>query len=131
MTSVRRELSTLPDGIAAQHSHLYGAIRGLREVWESGEGWDGVSGQLDRLLRQVREHFEYEEILMQRGGYPRIEEHRQQHNGFLRRLEALRAECERRETELMGVLIELLEAWFRSHEQHADRPAIEYLGVED
>jgi hemerythrin len=131
MSSVRREQPTLPDGIAAQHGQLLGTLRALRTSWASGAGWDAVTAELDQLVRHFREHFELEELLMQRGAYPRLEEHQQQHAGFLRRLEALRGECERRETELMGVLIELLEAWFRSHEQHADRPAIEYLARVD
>lgn len=131
MNGDRRETETLPDTVSAQHGQLFGAIRSLRETWESGSGWEGLSAGLDLVARRFRDHFDYEELLLQRNAYPRLDEHRQQHVAFLRRLETLRDECERRETQLMGVLIELLEAWFRSHEQHADRPAIAYLGEVD
>jgi len=130
VASLRSRLPTLPDGVAAQHGHLSASIRQLRSVHAAGGQWEELARLIDRLVEDVREHFEYEELLMERGGYPRLEQHRSMHSSFLRRLVALRAECDRRETELMGVLVELLESWFKTHEQTADRHSIEYLKLD-
>jgi len=127
---MRHERQTLPDGVAAQHGHLVQMIRSLRKAHASGEGWDELAMQLDALLDDVREHFSYEELVMERGSYPALDDHRQQHSNFVRRIEALRRECDRRETELMSVLVELLETWFRNHEQSADRAVAEFLDIE-
>lgn len=85
---------------------------------------------LDELLRDFEEHFSYEELIMDRGLYPRIDEHRAEHAAFLRKVEALRRECDRRETELMGVLVELLETWLRNHEKSSDRDVARFLDIE-
>jgi len=122
--------STIPDGVAAQHGHLVQMIRELRKAHNDGRDWGEVSGMLDALLADVREHFSFEESVMDQGGYPRLDEHRVQHTSFVRRLEALRRECDRRETELMSVLVELLETWFRNHEQSADRDVAQFLQIE-
>lgn len=127
----RSRIPTLPDGVAAQHGHLSASIHGLRHAHAAGHAWEELAAAIDELMADVQKHFEYEELLMERAHYPRLEQHRNQHSSFLRRLIALRAECDRRETELMGVLVELLEAWFKSHEQTADRHAMEYLGIEE
>lgn len=123
-------MPTLPDGVAAQHGHLSASIRNLRLVHAAGVGWEELAALMDRLIDDVRQHFEFEELQMERGGYPRIDHHRMLHSSFMGRLTALRAECDRRETELMGILVELLETWLQSHEETADRHAIEYLKLE-
>jgi hemerythrin-like metal-binding protein len=126
----RARLPTLPDGVAAQHGHLAASIRRLRHVHAAGGQWEDLTELVDQLLGEVAGHFEHEELLMERGAFPAFEQHRSMHSSSLRRLTALRAECDRRESELMGVLVELLEAWFKNHEQTADRSAAEFLGIE-
>jgi hemerythrin len=54
-------------------------------------------------------------------------EHRKNHETFLRRLRILRAECDRRETELMSVFMDLLDNWFKNHERTADGLLLDYL----
>lgn len=127
---MRSELSTLPDGIAAQHGHLVELIRQLRAAHAAGTGWEELAGMLDTLLHDFDEHFSYEELIMDRGGYPRLDEHKAQHAAFLGKVHALRRECDRRETELMGVLVELLETWLRNHEKSADRDVARFLKIE-
>lgn len=127
----RSRLPTLPDGVAAQHGHLSSGIQRLRHAHAAGKEWGDLAELLDDLIEDVRTHFEYEEVMMARGGYPELEQHRALHSSFLGRLSALRVECDRRETELMGILVELLESWFKGHEQTADRHAQDFLKLED
>ncbi len=82
---------------------------------------------LDALIDTVREHFEDEERQMQDAKFPMLEEHRKNHETFLRRLHVLREECDRRETELMSVFMDLLDNWFKNHERTADGLVLEYL----
>ena len=125
-----RERPTLPDGIKAQHTHLAALVREVREAHDRGVAWAELAVMLDELLDHVRGHFEHEEEEMEKAGYPELAEHRGYHQAFLRRIEVLRAECDRRETELMSVVAELLENWFRNHERTADRHVMQFLKLD-
>jgi hemerythrin len=125
----RNRIPTLPDGIAAQHGHIARSIRNLRLDHEAGADWDEIALALDTLLADVGQHFSTEERAMEEATYPRLETHRAQHASFLERLQRLRPECERRQTELLPVLLELLETWFANHEQTMDRHAEEFLAA--
>ncbi len=84
---------------------------------------------VDQLIADAREHFEQEEELMARGGYPDLGEHRTHHEIFLRRLQVLRGELERKETELVSVITDLLAKWFQEHETTADRAMMSFLNI--
>ncbi len=120
----------LPDGVAAQHAHLETLIRGLRVRMEGGASWDELALALDRLVVAFQAHFDDEETVMVQNAYPGLVEHQRQHQAFRRKLEALRLECDRRQSELVAVLVELLQTWLHKHEETADRDAKEYLGHE-
>ena len=117
----------LPAGIVAQHSALAALISEVRGAHSRGASWDELAKMLDQLVAIVTEHFESEEQEMTQARYPMLDEHRKNHETFLRRLKILRAECDRRETELMAVFMDLLENWFKNHERTADELVLEYL----
>ena len=121
------EHPTLPDGVAAQHGHLAASIRGLRVRQSQGASWDELAIGFDRLLDDIRAHFGDEEKLMELNHYPRVAEHRHQHEVFRKKVEALRLECDRGKSEIFDVLLEMLETWFRNHEQTADRDVTAFL----
>ena len=120
---------TFPDGILAQHAHLTKGVGGLRRAHDEGAEWSELAAMLDELLETVRLHFASEEGEMERGGYPKLAEHRKLHHTFMRRLETLRAECDHGQTELMSALAGSLEAWLKNHERTADKDVLEFLGL--
>lgn len=120
---------TFPDGILAQHAHVSKMVAGLRRAHAEGASWPELASKLDELLESVRWHFRSEEDEMEREGYPRLAEHRDHHRTFMRRLDLLRAECDRRQTELMATLTKSLENWFANHERTADKDVLEFLGL--
>lgn len=124
-----REHRTFPDGILSQHAHLAKGVVGLRQAHAEGATWSDLASRLDELVDAVRMHFASEEEEMERGGYPKIAEHRLLHATFLRRLLVLRAECDERHTELMSSLVKSLETWLKNHERTADREVLEFLGL--
>ncbi len=120
----------MPDGVAAQHTHLSDGIGRLRANLANGAPWESLAAVLDDLLADIQEHFAHEEGVMESGGYPDVEAHRQEHAALASKLQAMRARCDDRQTELMSVLAELLHTWFTRHESTSDRRAAEYLKVE-
>lgn len=128
MTS-SREHPTFPDGILSQHAHLTKGVVGLRQAHAEGAPSSELARRLDELVASVRRHFDTEEDEMERSGYPKLAEHRLLHATFLRRLVALRAECDEQQTELMSTLIKSLETWLKNHERTADKDVLEFLGL--
>ncbi len=117
----------LPSAIPAQHGHIARMIGSLRTAHAEGTSWDAFALILDSVLSTVQRHFEHEEREMTQVGYPQRDVHRAAHETFLKRLRVLRDECERRETELMGMLVELLHSWFKDHERTADADMLDFL----
>ena len=120
-------MPALPVGIIAQHGVLASLIKDVRQAHARGASWEELARRLDHLIETVREHFESEEQDMEHASYPLLAEHRKNHETFLRRLHVLREECDRRETELMSVFMDLLDNWFKNHERTADGLVLEYL----
>ncbi len=114
-------------GIVAEHGELATLISRVRKSHAAGATWDELARMLDELVETVRSHFESEEQQMAKAAYPLLAEHANNHETFLRRLRILRAECDRRETELMAVFMDLLDNWFKNHERTADELLLEYL----
>jgi hemerythrin-like metal-binding protein len=120
-------MPALPAGIVAQHSALAALISDVRAAHARGATWEDLAKRLDALVATVKEHFDSEEQEMAQARYPLLVEHAKNHETFLRRLRILREECDRRESELMAVFMDLLENWFKNHERSADELVIEYL----
>jgi hemerythrin-like metal-binding protein len=114
-------------GIVDEHTALAALITAVRRNHAAGATWEALARELDALVETVRAHFESEEQQMEKAGYPMLVEHRKNHETFMRRLLILRAECDRQETELMAVFMDLLDNWFKNHERTADGLLLEYL----
>lgn len=119
-----------PEKVSAQHAHIASKVSDLRRAHDAGESWDALARHLDRLLRDVRHHFAAEEAAMDRARYARLVDHRNEHHVFLRRLEIVRSECDRKQTELMPLLTEMLDNWFKHHEATWDREAFDGAKIE-
>ena len=104
-------MSALERGIIGEHGEIASLIANLRRRHAEGLAWTELALLLDQLVATVASHFESEEKAMAKTGYPGLDEHRANHETFLRRLRVLRDECDRRETELMAVFMDLLENW--------------------
>ncbi len=119
----------LPEAISAQHGYIASMVTGLRRLHDAGEPWSSLAAYINRLLRDVREHFAREEAVMAAARYERLAGHREEHERFMRRLEVVRLECDRKETELMPLLTEMLDNWFKHHEETWDREAMTSLNL--
>lgn len=95
-------------------------MRSLRSAHEAGAAWEDLLRAIDAIIERFRGHFADEQAAMVAHTYPGLDEHEAEHAMFLRRLQVLRAECDRRETELMATFIDLLTGWLKNHERTED-----------
>jgi diguanylate cyclase (GGDEF)-like protein/hemerythrin-like metal-binding protein/PAS domain S-box-containing protein len=94
--------------------------RSLEEVRDDGE----LQNSFAALLKFTASHFATEEALMERHGYPHLEEHKKQHVHLVQELQEIAAEFKQ------GAELRLLQAikdWLLGHIQKADKPLGAYL----
>jgi len=116
-------------GIVSEHGEIAALIAEVRRKHDDGADWADLARMLDSLVATVTMHFESEEKAMEQAGYPLLAEHAANHATFVRRLQVLRAECDRRETELMAIFMDSVENWFKNHERTADGLVLDYLAA--
>ena len=66
-----------------QHGILMDAINEVRLALLRGSGRENISEQLDQLIEFMRMHFRCEEQLMEKAGFPGLEDHRAEHHKML------------------------------------------------
>ncbi|MBI2316316.1 MAG: hemerythrin family protein [Betaproteobacteria bacterium] len=66
-------------GMDADHKRLVDLVNQLADCAVGDTGGEAYGELLDRLFAEARSHFEHEERLMARYGYPHTEEHTAEH----------------------------------------------------
>ncbi|MBL8489311.1 MAG: hemerythrin family protein [Rhodocyclaceae bacterium] len=80
---------------------------------------------ITRLNRYVREHFNAEEALMQAAGFPKLEEHKAEHEAFRHRLGEMHVQSIARE--IPKETVDFLNGWLRNHIARTDMEYVPYL----
>jgi hemerythrin-like metal-binding protein len=70
---------------------------------------------LDELIRYTKEHFDFEEDLLRKGGDDDIDAHIAKHNVLLSAVEGLKARREAGDVEVNGDTLGLLRDWLVTH----------------
>ncbi len=117
------------DVVDRQHRELVEQVNRLVEAMRAGKGRKVVGEILSFLGRYAVEHFQTEEKIMEQGGYPDLDKHREVHEAFKKDFGELAAEYDRSPTKL-SLTIEVqrrVMAWLREHILKMDMKAAEYL----
>jgi hemerythrin-like metal-binding protein len=75
----------------AWHRTLIRDCNELLGAVESDAPWIGVVAKTERLVRSCIDHFRFEEVLMERSGFPRLAAHVEEHRRIEDRLRTLSA----------------------------------------
>ncbi len=113
------------DILDRQHRELFRRMNRLAEQLDMDASKAPVADALRFLLVYVEVHVNEEEQFMKLHKYPRLEQHRRAHAGFLRRLEQLIAEP--RESYSREEIRSLLADWIANHIRRADMDFGHYL----
>jgi hemerythrin len=115
--------STLSVGITridAQHQKLVGLVNKLHDAMMSGTGVKVVGTVLDELVAYTREHFQFEEQLMQLHGYPDLAVHVVEHSKLTHQTVQLQADVKQGTALTMDVM-QFLRDWLTGHILGVDR----------
>jgi hemerythrin-like metal-binding protein len=108
--------------IDEQHQELFRRVNGLLDAMHRGEARSEIGQLLGFLTRYVVEHFGAEEQVMVRCRYPAMTLHRQQHDGFMKKLGELQARFDEggATCDVSIALNRTVCSWLREHTGDAD-----------
>ena len=108
------------EALDEEHRLLIGMINSLHEQWASGDAREKARETLMEMRRYAFNHFQHEEGMMLADGYPRLEEHQAQHEGFRVRLRHFE-ELAHQGKESPSDVLTFLSDWLTNHILASDR----------
>lgn len=113
----------------AQHQKLFDTINSLADAMRMGKGQDVVSEVVRQLVAYTRTHFQQEEALMLKTGYPGLAAHQQQHAQLLADVEKYRKELDGGRAPNTVAVLGFLQKWLVGHIQQADKAYSEHMNA--
>ena len=118
-----KELETGIPVIDAQHMRIIDFINELDDACQTGNR-EETSHVMEGLLNYTITHFEFEESLQEKAGYPYLKAHRRIHEIFMKKVSEIRARAAKGE-DVAPDLLNLLKGWLASHIKSEDRDYVE------
>lgn len=116
------EYSVGDPAMDAHHKRLFELIDELHEAVDAGRGEQALGQIIDALSAYTRYHFEEEERMMERVGYPTLDAHRQLHREFVQQIQACEADLQRGATRVATLkLLNTASKWLRDHIMNVDQ----------
>jgi len=118
------------DSIDADHIIIFSLINHIDEAHQSGTDERAIGRILRVLIDRATAHFQREEMLMRKNGYPDADAHAEQHERIMAELGALFASYEAAPSaRISGEIVEMLAAWLEEHVLESDMRYRPYLGA--
>lgn len=118
--------STSIQNIDQQHQQLVALIGDLDRADREGTGGLMISYVLQELVRYVGQHFEDEEQLMMRHGFPALTSHRQEHDFYVMRLKEIQQSYKDGD-QLSRSTLSFLKEWISCHIKGTDQLYAEFI----
>jgi hemerythrin len=109
--------------IDEQHKRIISFINELDHASRTGNA-EEVQHVLEGLLEYTVTHFEFEEELQAKAGYPFLKAHQRVHEIFMKRIAAFRERANNGEN-IIPELLSMLKVWLSSHIKGDDRDYVE------
>ncbi len=123
----KNEYSVKVQSIDKEHQRIFEMINELHEAMRVGQGSKVAPAILERLLDYTREHFAYEESLMQKAKYPDLGAHRIEHVKLTTAVSKMKQDFDKGNTAISLTLADFLKDWLKAHIAARDQKYTEYL----
>lgn len=120
-------LATGVESLDVQHKELFRIINSMDEKLKKGRPDNAFFEGLDSLRGYIKYHFRTEESYMEIHGYPELDSHRDEHMGFVDRVEELSSDLSQNTEQKTEALLAFLLSWLIQHIRRRDLPFGEYL----
>lgn len=121
------ELSVNVPSIDEQHRKLVNMINALNYAMEDGLTDEALRNIFDGLLLYTHKHFEYEEELLMRTGFPATAAHQREHDALRERVKGLQQRVASGEMVLGVEVMDFLRDWLVNHIMGSDRAYSKHL----
>lgn len=118
-----RELEFGLPVIDTQHKRIVEMINELAHAMQTGNDKE-TQHVMEGLLNYTVTHFEFEEDLQEKAGYPFLKAHRRIHEIFMKKVAAIRERAAHGEN-IAPELMKLLNGWLVNHINSEDRDYVE------
>ena len=122
-----QDLETGIPEIDEQHRLIIGYINDVDDVAKSGNE-EKLGEVLQALLEFSITHFDYEEELMEKAGYPFLKAHKMMHETCMKRLADIRTRAMNKE-DIIPELKTFLESYLSNHVVNSDHDYIESVNL--
>ncbi len=109
--------------IDAQHKRIVDYINELNTACQTGNDKE-TQNVIEGLLDYTITHFQFEEDLQEKAGYPFLKAHRRIHEIFMKKVAGIRERSVKGE-DIAYELLDLLNGWLVSHIKSEDRDYVE------
>ena len=123
-----QELETGISEIDEQHKRIIGYINKVNDAAKSGNQ-EELEEVLEGLLEFTITHFELEEELMEKAGYPFLKAHAMMHETLMKRLADLRMRAINKKENIAAELQTFLESYLSNHVMNSDHDYVESVNT--
>lgn len=123
----KEEYSVQVEEIDEQHKKLFSIINRLADAMKIGKGRDVLDAVLTELVAYTEYHFNTEERLFEKHGYPEHEDHKQMHDDLVNKAQDLKAAFDSGNTKISVDVMLLLSNWLNNHILEVDKRYGPYL----
>ena len=113
--------------IDGQHRRLFELVNVLHGAMAHGQGKEALGPAIAALTAYASVHFAAEETLMERAGYPHLEEHRLLHAELSRQVDELALRYEKGFLTIPSTLSRFMADWLRHHIRQEDMRFVTWL----
>jgi hemerythrin len=110
-----------------QHQRWIDLINDLHDAMQQGKGSESVNQTLASMLDYTRVHFANEERLLLKHSYPGYTQHKQLHDGFIKKIKDLQDRLQKGHILLTMEIMKSLRDWLTHHIQSVDRQYAPFL----
>jgi len=110
-----------------QHQKLFSIIDQLQHALEMAKGQSVVKSVLDQLVSYTIQHFQAEEALLEKQGYPALPSHRAQHKALVDKVLNFQKEYAEGKHGVAPQLMMFLQTWLRDHIMKTDMQYSDFL----
>jgi hemerythrin len=104
-----------------QHQKLFVLMNELHDAMRVGAGGAVVRKVVGELNDYTISHFAAEEALLERYGYPALDQHREEHKKFIARVNKFRDDLDQGGGTSSVAVLEFLKDWLARHIKQTDR----------
>lgn len=107
--------------VDTQHRGLADLINELHDAMLKGAGTSVIGEVVDRLVDYTVSHFDMEEELMRRYGYPGYDDHKREHEKLVQWVAPVQQAVRAGKRQVTVDVMKVLKEWFINHTQGIDR----------